>query len=248
MILLIRPLGLLELVSSVSLSNAWVWPFTTRAISQEKRIDQGWDLQGIPGAPILAVSSGTVGMSRPDPAGFGPDYPYLVLDNPPAGAPSDTVYYGHTDILPGIAGKHVSAGDVIGRTAPGGHNSPPGWLEIGFAQHGSGAPIGQAGAAMKNILNGAATGPSFGQGGGMSLGASGAPVNLISASVPSTTVPCAVSIPLFGCLLSKSQFRAVGGGVIIFSGIAVAALGVWLIAGHPGTQEAGMIGKLAVLA
>lgn len=229
-------------------NSPWVWPFLTRTASQENRVDQGWDLQGIPGAPILAVASGTVGKSRPDPLGFGPDYPYLVLDNIPGGAPSDTVYYGHTDVDPNMVGQHVSAGDVIGHTSLTGHNSPPGWLEIGFAQHGSGTPIQSssgstsAGLTIKQILNGALAGPGL-PNNGFSTVPSGATATLLSA--PSD---CVISLPLFGCVFHKGQFRAVGGGLLLVGGVAIAGLGVWLMVGHPGSEQIGALAKVAAIA
>lgn len=150
------------------MASGFVWPFQTEASSEYQRVDQGWDLQASAGAPVYAIASGTIGVANADPGGFGNDYPYQTLDNPPPGAPSNTVYYGHIHIIPGLAGKHVAAGQIIGYTnttaGQNGSGAPPGWLEIGFAAPGTGAPIQRgagatgAGQEMKNFLMGAPTG------------------------------------------------------------------------------------------
>jgi hypothetical protein len=66
--------------------------------------------------------------------------------------------------------------------------------------------------------------------------------------VSATVSDCAVSLPLFGCILHKSQFRAVGGGLIMIGGVAIGGLGVWLMAGHPGSEQIGTLAKLAAVA
>ena len=60
------------------------WPFPTRNPSQYRRVDQGWDLQygGTTAVPVLAVVPGTLRNAGPDPGGFGPGYPLLMLDTP----------------------------------------------------------------------------------------------------------------------------------------------------------------------
>jgi hypothetical protein len=116
-------------------SPGFVWPFPTKSPSQFRRIDQGWDLQaaGTAITPVLAVAPGRVTQLGPDPGGFGQAYPGLILDKPRGGI--SEVYYGHTFLKAGEAGKHVRAGQVIGYT--GGPTSGgdaaglPNWLEIG---------------------------------------------------------------------------------------------------------------------
>lgn len=143
------------------------WPFPTEAPSQYQRVDQGWDLQEGAGDPVLAVASGTLEAAKADPGGFGDDYPYETLDSPPPGAPSSAVYYGHINMLASLAGQHVAPGQVIGYTQAAadanGSASPAGWLEIGFARPGTGAPVdagagaSAAGAVMRQMLQGAPT-------------------------------------------------------------------------------------------
>lgn len=128
---------------------ALVWPFGTKAVGQYQRVDQGWDLQGPPGGDIRAVAAGVVGLANRDPGGFGNDYPYVVLDQPFPGAPSDTIYYGHVHVDPVLVGHHVATGQVIARAnlsnPQNGSAAPAGWLEIGFARHATGVPAVRAG-------------------------------------------------------------------------------------------------------
>ncbi|HEX3542790.1 MAG TPA: glucosaminidase domain-containing protein [Acidimicrobiales bacterium] len=125
--------------------SAIVWPFDSKAPAQYQRVDQGWDLQGPPGGNIRAIAAGVLGRANRDPGGFGNDYPYVVLDQPVAGAPSDTVYYGHVHLDPVLVGTHVAAGQVIAKaniTDPqNGSAAPAGWLEVGWARHATGAPV-----------------------------------------------------------------------------------------------------------
>lgn len=140
-----------------------VWPFATKDHTQFNRIDQGWDIQDKAGAGVYAIAPGTIDTYQPDPGGFGNDYPVEHLDNS-IGGPSDWVYYGHVHIIPGLKGKHVDAGQLIAHanTTDGenGSAAPPGWLEIGFAQPNTDAPVQiggetvatQAGQKMHDIL------------------------------------------------------------------------------------------------
>lgn len=139
-----------------------VWPLDSKSVAQYQRVDQGWDLQGPPGGNIRAICSGILGRANPDPGGFGNDYPYVVCDQQPPGAPSDTIYYGHVHLNPALIGQHVAAGQVIARsnlTDPqNGSAAPPGWLEVGFALHATGAPVNRGsgvtagGTAIHNLL------------------------------------------------------------------------------------------------
>lgn len=139
-----------------------VWPFGDKNKKQFQRVDQGWDLVSTPTAGVLAIAAGTLGKSNPDPGGFGNDYPYVILDVAIPDAPSDTIYYGHTHLIPGLIGKHVVAGQLIAYTnttdPQNGSAAPAGWLEIGFARHGTGGPaspgsgVTPAGNFMYNML------------------------------------------------------------------------------------------------
>jgi murein DD-endopeptidase MepM/ murein hydrolase activator NlpD len=122
-----------------------VWPFTTKDSALYNRVDQGWDIQDKdPGALVYAIADGTLHVYTPDPGGFGNDYPVEKLDKS-IGGPTDWVYYGHVHILSGLNGQHVSAGQLIAHTnktdPENGSAAPPGWLELGFAQAGTDAPV-----------------------------------------------------------------------------------------------------------
>lgn len=133
-----------------------VWPFSTKDTSQYRRVDQGWDIQANAGAQIYAIASGTIEQKNPDVGcGFGNDYPVEVLDNS-IGGPSNWIYYGHVHVVPGVVGKHVNAGQLIAtaNTSDGSSNcgatqngsaAPEGWLEIGFAQPNTDAPVDKGG-------------------------------------------------------------------------------------------------------
>lgn len=128
-----------------------VWPFPTRNPGQYRRVDQGWDLQyaGTTPVPVLAVVSGTLQNAGPDPGGFGPGYPLLVLDTPVFGYPA--IYYGHTFTIRSKIGRRVAQGDPVGMTGglhSGGNAYPDSnWLEIGFWDNGPAAG-GVAGASV----------------------------------------------------------------------------------------------------
>ena len=138
-----------------------VWPFATKDPSQYRRVDQGWDLQTTAAGLIYAVAPGVVEQYNPNPGGFGDDYPTENLDTS-IGGPTNNVYYGHVHVLPGLDGKHVKAGEAIAVSnttdVQNGSNAYPGWLEIGFAQPGTDAPVNSgigptaAGESMKQIL------------------------------------------------------------------------------------------------
>jgi hypothetical protein len=180
----------------------FVWPFTTKSASQYQRIDQGWDIQTSPGAPVVAIASGTLYEANSNPGGFGDDYPFEVLDTPvsgPSGRTYNTVYYGHVHASsafggPGLFGHHVTAGEKIAVTnspdcssndaACNGSLAPAGWLEIGFAQPGTGAPYDGGdtatigGSDMHADLLDAPVAPSQ----------PAAPTNLSVVGVPATSV------------------------------------------------------------
>ena len=125
-------------------SGTLVWPFATKSSSQYNRIDQGWDIQDSAGAAIYAIAPGTIHVYNKDTGNFGNDYPTEELDNS-IGGPSNFVYYGHVHVDPSVKGKHVDAGQVIAHAnvnaGDNGSGAPPGWLEIGFAQPGTDAPV-----------------------------------------------------------------------------------------------------------
>jgi hypothetical protein len=206
-----------------------VWPFGTEASSQFERVDQGWDLQSTAGAPVYAIAAGTIGKANADPGGFGNDYPFETLAAAPQGAPSNTVYYGHIHVIPSLIGQQVQAGQVIGYTnttqGQNGSAAPPGWLEIGFAEPGTGAPVQRgaegsstgAGQAMKSLLLGASVpagtdaatgGPAPGAGSSTAGGPptwNGQPLTM--ADVPSVDAYIRANWPSFAWLLTIPEVK-----------------------------------------
>ena len=132
--------------SSCAPSSALVWPFATKDTAQYKRTDQGWDIQTAAGGNVYAIAAGTINLYKPNPGGFGNDYPVEQLDST-LGGPSDFVYYGHVHMITGLDKQHVKAGDLIAHTnttdPENGSAAPAGWLEIGFAVPNSDQPIAQ---------------------------------------------------------------------------------------------------------
>lgn len=129
-----------------------VWPYPVKAPSQNRRVDQGWDLEYTSmGNNVRAVVDGTVNINHgPNPCnfggGFGDTYPIEVLAKPVTvnGRTYKAIYYGHTaDIKLG----KVKAGDIIAKTwdcvsMDNGASYIP-WLEIGFENLDTGLPSGQ---------------------------------------------------------------------------------------------------------
>ena len=153
---------------STATTTGLVWPFAKKSSSQYNRVDQGWDIQGKSGENIYAISPGTLYKLNKDTGMFGDDYPTEKLDTT-IGGPSDWLYYGHVHILANLIGKHVNSGQLIAHAntfdGENGSGAPPGWLEIGFAQPTTDAPLDgppfptAAGAKMKSILISAQPGP-----------------------------------------------------------------------------------------
>jgi hypothetical protein len=108
--------------------------------SQLRRKDQGRDVQLAPGAAIRAPGAGEVVAVKSDPTGFGPDYPIERFTSGPY--KGREIYLGHTDSAL-RAGTKFKAGAILARTSRTGHNAPPGWAEIGYAQGGVPGAFGQ---------------------------------------------------------------------------------------------------------
>ncbi len=107
------------------------------------RTDQGIDGTTTPGAPLLAMGSGTVTIQH-DPAGFGDSYPVLSTS-------FGDFYYGHC--VPVVAdGASVQVGQQIAMAHYGtwGNSTTPGGFEIGRWPPGSMT----AGAAIRDWLIG----------------------------------------------------------------------------------------------
>ncbi len=107
------------------------------------RTDQGIDGTTTPGAPLLAMGSGTVTIQH-DPYGFGASYPVLSTS-------FGAFYYGHC--VPVVAdGAQVQVGQQIAMAHYGtwGNSTTPGGFEIGRWPPGSMT----AGAAIRDWLIG----------------------------------------------------------------------------------------------
>jgi murein DD-endopeptidase MepM/ murein hydrolase activator NlpD len=124
------------------------------------RTDDGVDIEDAPdGAAVFSITPGVVTAVASDPAGFGPNYPVvLVTAGPLAG---QYIYYGHVATSLVHVGQSVLAGQPIaimghtGDAASLGH----GHIEIGFSSaagdpidHHGAAAFTAAGAAMREVL------------------------------------------------------------------------------------------------
>lgn len=155
---------------STAPTGSVVWPFSTKSSSQYNRVDQGWDIQDKAGADIYAIAPGTIHVYNTDTGNFGNDYPTEELDQPLASSehyPTNFIYYGHVHVIHSLIGHHVVAGELIAHAntydGQGGSGAPPGWLEIGFAQPGTDAPVATSipsaqGQKIKDILINASPG------------------------------------------------------------------------------------------
>lgn len=142
------------------------FPFPAGESFSWQRVDQGQDLQGPPGGPVLAIAPGVVSMASDSFSGFGPFYPVEAITGGPLKGRG--VYYGHTKIS---RMGPVNAGDVIAYTQSKADQwtaAPAGWLELGFLPYGSMS----AGNAIAPILHALASGSSvsaIGGGGGIGM-------------------------------------------------------------------------------
>ncbi|GAC1390961.1 MAG: hypothetical protein NVSMB46_01890 [Candidatus Saccharimonadales bacterium] len=147
------------------------WIFDAKKTEQFERVDEGWDIRSTPGSTIKAVAAGVIKVANADPGGFGNDYPIEILDqNSVVSGWTDTFYYGHVHVDPNKIGKHVEAGEAIAVTntyeGENGSAAPTGWVEVGLAKSGTGAPLQNgegetaAGHKMKDILINAPVIPS----------------------------------------------------------------------------------------
>lgn len=140
-----------------------VWPYPVKAPTQNRRVDQGYDLEYTSfGNNVRAVVSGKIDLlhgSNPceGGGGFGDTYPVEVLDKPITvnGRTYNAIYYGHTAVTLPAFGKnpvpgqntivHVNAGQIIAKTwdcVVIGAGFVP-WLEIGFWNTLASLPVGQ---------------------------------------------------------------------------------------------------------
>jgi peptidoglycan hydrolase CwlO-like protein len=118
-------------------------PFPASVPLSWGRTDQGVDGTTAPGAPLLAMGSGTVSIGH-DPAGFGDSYPILHTS-------FGDFYYGHSVPVVGD-GASVHIGETIATAHFGtwGNSTTPGGFEIGSYPPGDMA----AGGAIRTWLIG----------------------------------------------------------------------------------------------
>lgn len=135
--------------------GGYVFPFPKGEHVGWSRIDQGQDLQGTPGGPVLAIGPGVVSVGHDVFSGFGPFYPVELLTKGPWSGRS--IYYGHVrDTKTGV----VAAGTTIGVTQSQPDQwtaAPAGWLELGFTS-ALGHGIKGQGAAVAPMLHALALG------------------------------------------------------------------------------------------
>jgi peptidoglycan hydrolase CwlO-like protein len=118
-------------------------PFPAAVSLSWGRTDQGVDGTTTPGAPLLAMGSGTVSIGH-DPAGFGDSYPILNTS-------FGDFYYGHSVPIVGD-GATVHIGEPIATAHFGtwGNSTTPGGFEIGQFPPGG---MGAGGAIRTWLLN-----------------------------------------------------------------------------------------------
>jgi hypothetical protein len=126
--------------------SGYALPLAARYMHQLGRTDDGLDIETAPdGAAVYSITPGVVTAVASDPAGFGPNYPVVLVSSGPLAGRS--IYYGHVAASLVHVGQHVGAGQPIavmghtGDAASLGH----GHIEIGFSSAG-GDPLNHHGA------------------------------------------------------------------------------------------------------
>jgi hypothetical protein len=141
--------------------SGYALPLDARYMHQLGRTDDGLDIETAPdGAAVYSITPGVVTAVASDPAGFGPDYPVVLVTGGPLAGQS--IYYGHVAASLVKVGQHVIAGQPIavmghtGDAASLGH----GHIEIGFStgggdplnHHSGGEAWTPSGAAMRSVI------------------------------------------------------------------------------------------------
>jgi murein DD-endopeptidase MepM/ murein hydrolase activator NlpD len=142
-------------------AHGYSLPLDARYLVPFGRTDDGVDIENAPdGAAVYSITPGIVTAIASDPAGFGPNYPVvLVTEGPLAGR---YIYYGHVAASIVQQGQTVTAGEpiaVMGHTGDAA-SLDHGHIEIGFSD-GSGTPLEQhgeeawtaSGQAMRGVLS-----------------------------------------------------------------------------------------------
>lgn len=114
-------------------------PYVRPVQGKVVRADQGLDIQGKPGDPVVAIGLARVDAVKDDPGGFGKAVYYTLLDGPQRGR---QIYVGHAQ--PTVtAGQMVQAGDSVATLLEHGLGNAAnlsGWAEVGFAKDGAPDP------------------------------------------------------------------------------------------------------------
>jgi murein DD-endopeptidase MepM/ murein hydrolase activator NlpD len=140
--------------------HGYALPLDARYMHRLGRTDDGVDIETAPdGAGVYSIAPGIVTAVASDPAGFGPNYPVILVTRGPL--KGRYIYYGHVAASLVKVGQHVAAGQPIaimghtGDAAGLGH----GHIEIGFSSalgdpldhHGATAWT-PAGSEMRQVL------------------------------------------------------------------------------------------------
>jgi murein DD-endopeptidase MepM/ murein hydrolase activator NlpD len=140
--------------------SGYALPLDSRYMHTLGRTDDGVDIETAPdGAAVYSITPGIVTAVANDAAGFGPNYPVILVTAGPLAGQS--VYYGHVAASLVHVGEHVLSGQpvaVVGHTGDAASLSH-GHIEIGFSD-GSGDPLNHHGAtswtpsgdAMRHVL------------------------------------------------------------------------------------------------
>jgi murein DD-endopeptidase MepM/ murein hydrolase activator NlpD len=141
-------------------SGGYALPLDAQYMRELGRTDDGVDIETAPdGAGVYSITPGIVTAVASDPAGFGPNYPVVMVTAGPLSG--QYIYYGHVAASLVHVGEKVVAGQPIavmghtGDAASLGH----GHIEIGFSD-ASGDPLDHHGAsawtasgdAMRQVL------------------------------------------------------------------------------------------------
>jgi murein DD-endopeptidase MepM/ murein hydrolase activator NlpD len=140
--------------------NGYALPLDARYMHQLGRTDDGVDIETAPdGAPVYSIARGVVVTVASDPAGFGPNYPVVLITSGPLAG--QYVYYGHVAASLVRPGQQILSGQpiaIVGHTGDAA-NLGHGHIEIGFCDAG-GDPLNHHGAeawtpsgqAMRSVL------------------------------------------------------------------------------------------------
>lgn len=111
--------------SSLGGGGGAVNPFAKLTDFKAGRTDQGVDVTGTPGSPILAPFAGTITAINP---GWYSGQPQVVLQGAQGTPFAGKFFYVAEQLVPGVkVGQQVNAGDTIGTYAQSGTGLEAGW-------------------------------------------------------------------------------------------------------------------------